>query len=96
MLTKVVSKKGKNWDELLGPVLFANRTAPHASSGETPFSLVYGRDARTPTSLDFYLPPPYNRDKLWLCPINAVQKTNILVFGVMFLGQNPLTFMITA
>ena len=56
MLSKVVKKKGKDWDELLGPVLFAYRTAPQSSSGETPFSLVYGRDARVPTSLDFYQP----------------------------------------
>ena len=56
MLAKVVKRNGKDWDELLGPVLFAYRTAPQASSGETPFSLVYGRDARIPTSLDFYQP----------------------------------------
>ena len=56
MLAKVVKKGGKDWDDLLGPVLFAYRTAPQASSGETPFSLVYGRDARVPTSLDFYQP----------------------------------------
>ena len=56
MLSKVVKKKGKDWDELLGPVLFAYRTAPQSSSGETPFSLVYGRDARILTSLDFYQP----------------------------------------
>ena len=58
MLSKVVKKKGKDWDELLGPVLFAYRTAPQSSSGETPFSLVYGRDATVPwpTNLDFYQP----------------------------------------
>ena len=56
MLAKVVKKGGKDWDEMLGPVLFAYRTAPQASSGETPFSLVYGRYARVPTSLDFYKP----------------------------------------
>ena len=56
MLAKVVKKGGKDWDDMLGPVLFAYRTAPQASSGETPFSLVYGRDARVPTSLDFYQP----------------------------------------
>ena len=56
MLAKVVTKNGKDWDKLLGPVLFAYRTAPQASSGETPFSLVYRRDARVPTSLDFYQP----------------------------------------
>ena len=37
MLTKVVSKGGKDWDELLGPVLLAYRATPHASSGMSPF-----------------------------------------------------------
>ena len=56
MLSKIVSRGGRDWDDLLGPVLFAYRTAPHSSTGETPFSLVYGRDARVPTNLDFYQP----------------------------------------
>jgi len=56
MLAKLVSKGGRDWDELLGPVLFADRTTPHSSTGETPFVLVYGRDARMPTSLQFSLP----------------------------------------
>ena len=56
MLTKVVSKGGKDWDKLLGPILLAYRTAPHTSTGESPFTLLYGRDARVPTSLDFYHP----------------------------------------
>ena len=56
MLTKVVSKGGKDWDELLGPILLAYRTVPHSSTGESPFTLLYGRDARVPTSLDFYHP----------------------------------------
>ena len=41
MLMKLVEKKGKNWDKLLGPVLLAYRTSPHSSSGETPFFLMY-------------------------------------------------------
>ena len=36
--SEVVYKNGKDWDELLDPVMFAYRTAPQASSGETPFS----------------------------------------------------------
>jgi len=56
MLSKVMAIGGRDWDELLGPVLFAYQTAPCASTGETPFSLMYGRDARVPTSLDFYQP----------------------------------------
>jgi len=49
MLAKLVSKGGRDWDELLGPVLFAYHTTPHSSTGETPFVLVYGRDARMST-----------------------------------------------
>ena len=56
MLMKLVEKKGKNWDKLLGPVLLAYRTSPHSSSGETPFFLMYGRDCRIPTGLDIYAP----------------------------------------
>ena len=58
MLSKLVVKKGRNWDELLGPVLMAYRTTPQASSGESPFYLLYGRDASLPSSLDFYVPKP--------------------------------------
>ena len=56
MLAELVSKGGRDWDELLGPVLFAYRTTTHSSTGESPFLLVYGRDARMPTSLDFSAP----------------------------------------
>ena len=56
MLSKVVSRGRKDWDELLGPLLFAYRIAPHSSTAETTFSLVYGRDACVPTSLNFYQP----------------------------------------
>ena len=56
MLMKLVVKKSKNWDKLLGPTLLAYRTSPHSSSGETPFFLMYGRDCRMPTGLDIYAP----------------------------------------
>jgi len=56
MLSKIVTKGSKNWDELLGPLLFAYRTACHSSTGKTPFSLLYGRDPRVPTGMDFYQP----------------------------------------
>ena len=59
MLSKIVSKGGRDWDDQLGAVLFAYRTAPHTSTGMTPFCLVYGRDPRVPTSLKFY-PPVYS------------------------------------
>ena len=56
MLVKLVEKMGKNWDKLLGAVLLAYRTSPHSSTGETPFFLMYGRDCRIPTGMDFYAP----------------------------------------
>jgi len=36
----------------------AYRTTPQASTGESPFYLLYGRDATVPSSLDFYRPKP--------------------------------------
>lgn len=55
ILVKLVESRGRNWDQLLGPVLLAHRTT-HTSSGETPFFLMYGRDCRLPTGLHFYVP----------------------------------------
>ena len=55
MLKKLVNKGGKDWDRQLDPVLFTYRTTPH-SSGESPFYLVYGRDANLPRSLSFTAP----------------------------------------
>ena len=54
MLSEVVKKNSKDYNEQLGPALFVYRTAPKSSSGKIPFSLVQGRDDRVPNSLDFY------------------------------------------
>ena len=56
MLTKLVGKKGRNWDTLLGPVVMVYRTTPQVSTRESPFYLFYGRNANLPTALDFYTP----------------------------------------
>ena len=58
MLSKLVVNKGSDWDQVLGPLLFAYRIMPHSSTGETPFFLLYGRDAKLPSVLDFYSPRP--------------------------------------
>ena len=58
MLSKLVVNKGWDWDRLLEPLLFAYQTTPHSSTGETPFFLLYGQDAKLPTALDFYSPRP--------------------------------------
>ncbi len=48
MLAKYAERFGVNWDEHLPRLLFAYRTKPHESTGESPFFLLYGRDARIP------------------------------------------------
>jgi hypothetical protein len=49
MLAKAGAKFGTNWDKHLNHVLFVCRTKPLGSPGESPFSLLYGRDVRIPT-----------------------------------------------
>jgi len=52
----IVAKGGRDWDELLSPILV--KIALGASTGVTLFSLMYGRDARIQTSLGFNQPKP--------------------------------------
>uniref|UniRef100_A0A8C5CA19 Gypsy retrotransposon integrase-like protein 1 n=1 Tax=Gadus morhua TaxID=8049 RepID=A0A8C5CA19_GADMO len=46
MVKKVMEVDGKNWDQLLPHVLFAIREVPQASTGFSPFELLYGRRPR--------------------------------------------------
>ena len=48
MLRKAVDTKGKNWDTLIPYLLFAYREVPQASTGFSPFELVYRRNVRGP------------------------------------------------
>ena len=50
ILSDVVSRGGKDWDDVLGPLMFVHHTACHSSTGEILFSLMYGHDACIPTS----------------------------------------------
>ncbi|KAF4085715.1 hypothetical protein AMELA_G00098180, partial [Ameiurus melas] len=43
MLRRVVDEEGRNWDLLLPYILFAVRKCPQASTGFTPFELLFGR-----------------------------------------------------
>ena len=51
MLSMFVSSHQKDWDQFLPFVLFAYRTSVHSTTGETPFFLMHGRDARLPVDL---------------------------------------------
>ena len=58
MLTKLVNHKDKDWDIKLGSVLMAYRTTLQTSTAKSPFYLLYGRDAKVPSALEFYIPRP--------------------------------------
>ncbi|KAF0045875.1 hypothetical protein F2P81_002404 [Scophthalmus maximus] len=46
MLRKVIDVDGKNWDQLIPFVLFSIQEVPQASTGFSPFELLYGRRPR--------------------------------------------------
>ena len=48
MLAKTVERCGPEWDDQLPYVLFTYRASQQASTGESPFFLLYGRDPRLP------------------------------------------------
>src|SRR5206468_2489287 len=52
MLSMYVSKQQGDWDEYLPYVVHAYNTSVHVSTGETPFYLTRGHDARQPSFLD--------------------------------------------
>ena len=49
MLRKTANQEGKDWDKLVPYLLFAYREVPQASTGFSPFELLYGRDVRART-----------------------------------------------
>ena len=51
MLSMYVNEHPKDWDVFLPYVLFAYRTSVQASTGETPFFLMHGRDPAHPYDL---------------------------------------------
>lgn len=48
MLRKTAKEEGKDWDRLLPYLLFAYREVPQASTGFSPFELLYGRPVQGP------------------------------------------------
>ena len=60
MIAKHTKRFGREWDVYLPQLLLAYRTKPHESTGESPFYLLYGRDAKLPTETAFTRPwSPY-------------------------------------
>ena len=51
MLSKLINSSQNDWDVWIPHVLFAYRTAVHASTGVTPYRMLYGREARIPVDL---------------------------------------------
>lgn len=52
MLSSFTNRRQSDWDKYLPVVLFAYRVSSQSSTGETPFTLLYGREARFPSNLD--------------------------------------------
>lgn len=51
MLRKFVGETGRDWDQWLPYLLFAYREVPQASTGFSPFELLYGHEVRGPLTL---------------------------------------------
>lgn len=51
MLRKFINETGSDWNQWLPYLLFAYREVPQASTGFSPFELLYGHDVRGPLSL---------------------------------------------
>lgn len=51
MLRKFVSESGRDWDQWLPYLLFAYREVPQASTGFSPFELLYGYEVKGPLAL---------------------------------------------
>lgn len=66
MLRKFVSQTGADWDQWLPFLLFAYREVPQASTGFSPFELLYGRQVRGPLDLlkDSWENPDPERDNV--------------------------------
>ena len=63
MIAKHTRKFGREWDVHLQQLLFAYRVKPQDSTQESPFFLLYGRDARLPTETALSQPlTPYMVD----------------------------------
>ena len=51
MLRRMSAERPKDWDRYIEPLLFAYREVPQASTGFSPFELLYGRSVRGPMEI---------------------------------------------
>ena len=51
MLRRMCQERPKDWDRYLPALLFSYREVPHASTGYSPFELMYGRVVRGPMTI---------------------------------------------
>ncbi|KAJ8982924.1 hypothetical protein NQ317_004580 [Molorchus minor] len=56
-LSKVVSNHQRDWDHFLPLFLLAYRSSVHETTGQTPASIIMGRELRLPCDLKFGCPP---------------------------------------
>jgi hypothetical protein len=52
MLSHYTSQEQDDWDRCIPFVLYAYRTSQHSATGETPFRLMFGREARAPSDAE--------------------------------------------
>ena len=52
-MKRTIDDNQRCWHQKLRTALWANRITPKSSIGNSPFMLVYGREARLPISLEF-------------------------------------------
>lgn len=73
MKKRLTAKKGK-WVEALPAILWVNRTTPRVTTGQTPFSLVYGCEAVLPAKVSI----PAARYGLMMEQLNCDEMINDL------------------
>lgn len=90
MLRKFVSETGRDWDQWLPYLLFAYREVPQASTGFSPFELLYGRDVRGPLALlrEMWVGSPEGKEPTFV--VSYVLQMRELLQKMTTLAQNHL------
>ena len=58
-IRKLCQEDKEPWDQVLPQILFAYRCCPHTSNGESPYTLVHGRDSVLPIHKLIKVTTPY-------------------------------------